>query len=781
MFKDLLKPFQHKNRLLSALLALTAAGASCGLLAPAQMQWQDIAPLGEHLEDLRLKNYDAMQKRIAQKEEPLYTELYLSALIYQAASNPKEAARYYAAAAFLNPGSLPEKYYPSVVIPYLKSFSRPSPFYEEAILNIAKIFLQTHGPDYSLQALRLLPQHPTQVSGPAVTDLRVQVIADVDRSVAIQTYKSLNEVDPQPLYYLKLGGLASLNGDAQEALNNYSSVLQLTTSGWTYDTAVIKIIELYEKNPKLQLQPSQQIYIAESYRREKKYPQSLSIWKSLDPQGFTQDELAFYLLHYAKLLAEARQPHALVELIANHKSRLTPQAYAALLDALGPLLYDKTYYRELIALTQGDLPNRQATLYRLRALEKVGGENVEDEAAAYLRNHDSASVYVETVFFKVCFAYLQQQKIQQAQQCLAKLRKETIDQQNGGRARFYLARTYEGQGETEEAIQMYREVYLNSPAHHYAFNALNRAAQLAQQIGETPPPNLTLNQKMDWQQARLWITHNYSRPQELTKLHQLRADNPNFGIDPYWIEWKQKMKDMEENGSNAEKKGAYFYLIEYSHTAQQYPIDSTEKKTLAYMTAARQANDAHINYQSLRWYMALTNKQPDILAMPEEAIKALFPVPYLKEVREAGDRYQIDEAHVYAFMKQESAFHPGLTSRSGAMGLMQIMPATATWLNETMKIANLDPYNPQHNISMAANFYEFLYKMNDGILEKIAIAYNAGPGRLAQWSKRYEERDLEYFLEQIPIYETYAYVQKTRAYYDRYKIVLDLYYPPQAN
>jgi soluble lytic murein transglycosylase len=78
---------------------------------------------------------------------------------------------------------------------------------------------------------------------------------------------------------------------------------------------------------------------------------------------------------------------------------------------------------------------------------------------------------------------------------------------------------------------------------------------------------------------------------------------------------------------------------------------------------------------------------------------------------------------------------------------------------------------------MAASFYSWLNKSNGGVMEKIAIAYNAGPGRLSQWTQRYKSDDLEYFLEQIPVLETYGYVQKTRKNYDRYKILMEHYYP----
>ena len=56
--------------------------------------------------------------------------------------------------------------------------------------------------------------------------------------------------------------------------------------------------------------------------------------------------------------------------------------------------------------------------------------------------------------------------------------------------------------------------------------------------------------------------------------------------------------------------------------------------------------------------------------------------------------------------------------------------------------------------------------------EMIAIAYNAGPGRLFEWKKKYSHLDKTLFLENIPYDETYLYVKLTKKNYDRYKLLL---------
>ena len=80
-------------------------------------------------------------------------------------------------------------------------------------------------------------------------------------------------------------------------------------------------------------------------------------------------------------------------------------------------------------------------------------------------------------------------------------------------------------------------------------------------------------------------------------------------------------------------------------------------------------------------------------------------------------------------MKQESGFNPRATSRAGAMGLMQVMPATYAELRRRHGLG-ADPYDPRDNILAGA---AYLRELHDRFgLEGMLPAYNAGPGRYLQ-------------------------------------------------
>jgi len=93
-------------------------------------------------------------------------------------------------------------------------------------------------------------------------------------------------------------------------------------------------------------------------------------------------------------------------------------------------------------------------------------------------------------------------------------------------------------------------------------------------------------------------------------------------------------------------------------------------------------------------------------------------------VAKAADGEHLDPAVLRAVIKQESAFNPCAVSRSGAMGLMQLMPATA----ERFHVA--DPFNMEENVMAGARYLKELLGRFHGDLKLALAAYNAGPERV---------------------------------------------------
>lgn len=98
-------------------------------------------------------------------------------------------------------------------------------------------------------------------------------------------------------------------------------------------------------------------------------------------------------------------------------------------------------------------------------------------------------------------------------------------------------------------------------------------------------------------------------------------------------------------------------------------------------------------------------------------------------ITEAARRFGLPPHWIRAVMKQESGFNPRATSHAGAMGLMQVMPATYAELRRRHGLG-VDPYDPRDNVLAGA---AYLRELHDRFgLEGMLPAYNAGPRRYLQ-------------------------------------------------
>ena len=119
-------------------------------------------------------------------------------------------------------------------------------------------------------------------------------------------------------------------------------------------------------------------------------------------------------------------------------------------------------------------------------------------------------------------------------------------------------------------------------------------------------------------------------------------------------------------------------------------------------------------------------------------------------IREAAELYGIPEAFIRAVIKVESNYNPNAVSRVGAMGLMQLMPATA----EHMKVT--DPFDPRQNILGGTRYLRRLSDKYDGDINLVLSGYNAGPGNVAK-------------VGGIPFEKTQKYVRDVYYWYKKYR------------
>jgi soluble lytic murein transglycosylase-like protein len=152
---------------------------------------------------------------------------------------------------------------------------------------------------------------------------------------------------------------------------------------------------------------------------------------------------------------------------------------------------------------------------------------------------------------------------------------------------------------------------------------------------------------------------------------------------------------------------------------------------------------------------------------------ALYPLsPWQPE-----DGYKIDRALLHAIVRQESRFDPAAQSGSGATGLMQLMPATASFVDGNRHFRGEDGRHmlrdPETNLAIGQRYIADLLEQDvvQTDLFALAIAYNAGPGNLRRWKEKFSDMqgDPLLFVESIPVSETRAFVERVLANYWIYR------------
>lgn len=198
---------------------------------------------------------------------------------------------------------------------------------------------------------------------------------------------------------------------------------------------------------------------------------------------------------------------------------------------------------------------------------------------------------------------------------------------------------------------------------------------------------------------------------------------------------------------------------EQNRDAQQFlkAFGDQSKNGMDYSMAAELAKSLGYNNSALA---IAKSAERDGFLMPSY----LFPV--LAEAK--SKPYAVPPAFNHGIMRQESAFDQYAQSHAGALGLMQLMPATA---KETAGKAGL-PYSksrltsdPSYNMTLGSLYIKQMLDRYDGNRTLAIAAYNAGPGRVSGWLKEFGDPrnpniDEVDWIEVIPIYETRNYVQR---------------------
>lgn len=144
-----------------------------------------------------------------------------------------------------------------------------------------------------------------------------------------------------------------------------------------------------------------------------------------------------------------------------------------------------------------------------------------------------------------------------------------------------------------------------------------------------------------------------------------------------------------------------------------------------------------------------------------------FPLLFKDEVLALSERKGLEAAWTYGVIRRESAFTTDARSSKGAVGLMQLMPATAKRISRSEKVryrGNSTLLQPETNLKLGTGHLAKMLKRFDDQTVLATAAYNAGARRVKQWLPENTEMEADRWIETIPYKETREYVSNVLAY-----------------
>jgi soluble lytic murein transglycosylase len=225
------------------------------------------------------------------------------------------------------------------------------------------------------------------------------------------------------------------------------------------------------------------------------------------------------------------------------------------------------------------------------------------------------------------------------------------------------------------------------------------------------------------------------------------------------------------------RRGRLLFELGLGEQAEHELLTSDYRKSDAHLIGLelfRQASARDAYYRGLRYmkrYGYGYLRMP-LESMPRAFWESLFPLPWSDELMARVAPHELDPYLVAGLIRQESEFNPRARSRAGALGLMQIMPATGRGLAHRLGIQSFSTgelYRPDLSLRLGTFHLKQVFDRYQNELEISLAAYNAGEDRAAKWLQWGDFDEPGKFVETIPFTETRGYVQSVLRNADVYR------------
>lgn len=323
-------------------------------------------------------------------------------------------------------------------------------------------------------------------------------------------------------------------------------------------------------------------------------------------------------------------------------------------------------------------------------------------------------------------------------------------------AEFWLGQLARRKGDQNAAAEHFTRVQTLAPGSYYALRAADLVAGREQALSQPISSPLLIEEGSEGRgqaEAERWLAARLALP----RATGLSALSPALAAD-----------GRLRRGEALWRLGLYSEArAELESLRQAYSQDALASYQLAlrFRDLGLYRSSIIAAASAVRLAGATPASAPRFLA------RLIYPTYYADLIVPQAQKYGLDPLLLFALVYQESLFESFSTSYAQAQGLMQVIPATGSWIAQQLNwpdYQNQDLYRPYISITFGTYYLAVQRDRFDGDLYAALAAYNAGPGRSAAWRQQ-AGGDQDLFFELISLDQPQTYIQRITEHYAMYR------------
>ncbi|MCP4131521.1 MAG: transglycosylase SLT domain-containing protein [bacterium] len=729
---------------------------------------------------------DAIIKTLNKKsnQEKSYHEHFMLGIAYKQKKKYKKALFHFSNSCFTTHRNFSIKLFAHPVHRFVTGYHFKSEYYNDALYHIAHLFYLYREHAYVIKFVDCISDTKGALYRDAVLIKTQSLSALKKKTEAIALLKEIknssNDKTSLSLINIRLASLYEKTKQYENAAASYREVLKTDEKSWQAGVAAKRITGIMAKNT-IEQNSGNTLLLGKSLYHAKKYTEALSILQSLYNSNtgnaeFKKDVQLFII----KTLTRQKKNKAAESFIKKAKKN-SPRYYELMKTRADEFwamrkkyksipLYKKIIKSELEPIRRESL--RKIAMYMEDRRKKGYRKYLIDYSTKYETNKTS-----EYFLWLLGRNSVRDKQLKKAVVYFRVAIKRFPDGYYTDRCRFWLNKLQLRAKDYKRANKTAIDLVVKNPDSYYTWRLLKNIKNNYTVKTLYKRFNSALS-NTSYDEAIFYHTLLFVKEKSFKKRDKRLKKINDPGIQKY-NDLERSIAEMDISSEYEEtyKRIKKYFVIGWLDGIQRElkTIPETEASKKDTYTALAHYARTHGNYFLAVKYVLELQKlksiKENIALLPERSVKTLFPLAFKGCVAKYGKKYKIDNNIIYSVIKAESLFNHRAVSSAKAVGLMQLMPATARGIAKELKIKDYDLKNPCHSIYFGTKYIAWLKKYFKGDFELMVAGYNAGAGNVNKWKKKLNLKDKDYFSEFVPFYETRYYILRTGKFLTQYRVI----------